>query len=238
MGEHPLLDVTGLSAGYGSVAVVHDVSLSVAPGEIIALLGPNGAGKTTTIMALAGILPPQSGDLKFLGTALRGPIHQRSRRGIAVIPEERSIFRQLTTATNLKLGRGPTDKALDLFPELRPHLGRKAGLLSGGQQQMLTLARALASEPKLLIIDELSLGLAPLLVRRLLDAIVAASERGIGILLVEQHARMALAIADRGYVMRRGRVDIEGDGCDLLRRFEEIERSYMHDRGSLSSDQG
>ncbi|HKE75873.1 MAG TPA: ATP-binding cassette domain-containing protein [Acidimicrobiales bacterium] len=238
MQDDTLLDVRDLSTGYGPVAVVHDLNLRVGRGEIVALLGPNGAGKTTTILTLGGTIPPHAGEVRYKGAQLKGPLHKRTRRGIAVITEERSIFKQLTTATNLKLGRGPTEKALELFPELRPLLGRKAGLLSGGEQQILTLARALASDPDLLIVDELSLGLAPLVVKRLLEAVTVAAGRGVGVLLVEQHARKALGIADRAYVMRRGRVDIEGEASDLLARFDEIERSYLRARPSDGQEPG
>jgi branched-chain amino acid transport system ATP-binding protein len=223
----PLLEVDRLSVGYGDLPVVVDLDLHVDAGEVVALLGANGAGKSTTILALAGALP-STGDITFDGSPLRGPVHRRARRGIAVIPEGRSIFMGLTTERNLLLGRGPTDAALEMFPELRPLLSRKAGMLSGGEQQILGLARALASQPRLLVVDELSLGLAPMVVQRLLKALRAAAERGTGVLLVEQHARQALAIADRGYVMSRGHCDLTGSGPELLARLGDIERTYLH----------
>jgi branched-chain amino acid transport system ATP-binding protein len=224
----PTLAVEGLTVGYGGVPVVRGIDLYVEAGEIVALLGPNGAGKSTTILAIGGVLPLTSGSVTLDGAPLQGPLHRRARRGISLVPETRSVFMGLSAAVNLKLGAGPSARALELFPELEPLLGRRAGLLSGGEQQILTLARALAAEPKVLVVDELSLGLAPLVVRRLLDALVSAAGRGIGVLLVEQHARQALAIAHRGYVLRRGEVALQGEGRELLARIDEVEESYLH----------
>jgi branched-chain amino acid transport system ATP-binding protein len=223
------LDVRGLTAGYGDVPVLHGIDLRVEPGELVALLGPNGAGKTTTMLALSGVLP-STGEVRFEGTPFTGPLHRRARRGLGFITEERAVFRQLSTRTNLSLGAGGIDGALALFPELEALLDRQAGLLSGGEQQMVVLARALAAGPRLLLVDELSLGLAPLIVKRLLAALREAAGRGLGVLLVEQHAGQALAVADRGYVLRRGTVELEGSGVDLLTRLDEIERSYLGSR--------
>jgi branched-chain amino acid transport system ATP-binding protein len=225
------LQLAGLTVGWGAVPVVHDLDIQVDAGEVVALLGPNGAGKSTTIMAIAGALTPTSGTIRLGGASLTGPPHRRARRGLSIVPEGRSVFMGLSTSTNLSLGRGSTERALELFPELVPLLDRRAGLLSGGEQQILTLARALASRPKVLVVDELSLGLAPMVVRRLLDAVRTAADRdGVGVLLVEQHARQALALADRGYVLRRGRVELEGAASDLLHRINEIEATYLHQR--------
>jgi len=222
-----LLDVRRMSVGYGDLPVVVDLDLEIAGGEVVALLGANGAGKSTTILAIAGALPSK-GEIIFDGAPLRGPVHRRARRGVAFIPEGRSVFMGLTTEKNLQLGPGRMDVALELFPELQPLLSRKAGMLSGGEQQILGLARALAAQPRLLVVDELSLGLAPMVVQRLLSALRAAAQQGAGILLVEQHARQALAIADRGYVMSRGRCDLSGTGAELLARIGDIERTYLH----------
>jgi branched-chain amino acid transport system ATP-binding protein len=223
-----LLDVRGLTVGYGDLPVVSGLDLRVEPGEVVALLGANGAGKSTTILALAGALPSK-GEVLFDGVPLKGPLHRRARRGIGFIPEGRSVFMGLSAEKNLRLGAGPFDAALELFPELRSLLGRRAGMLSGGEQQILGLARALAAEPKLLLVDELSLGLAPKIVARLLEAVrVAAADRGAGVLLVEQHARQALRVADRGYVMSRGRIELSGAGSELLGRIEAIESTYLH----------
>jgi branched-chain amino acid transport system ATP-binding protein len=222
-----LLELSGLRAGYGEQEVVHDLSLTVDAGEIVVLLGANGAGKTTTMLTIAGVLPAMGGVLTFDGAPLAGPIHRRARRGIGFLSEERSVFMGLTALANLQLGRGPIDAAISLFPQLESLLDRKAGDLSGGEQQMLTLARALAGEPKLLLIDELSLGLAPIIVERLLEAIKAAAARGVGVLMVEQHAHKALGVADHAYVLRRGEVSLSGTAADLRSRFDQVERSYL-----------
>jgi branched-chain amino acid transport system ATP-binding protein len=227
-----MLDVHELSAGYGDVPVVHGIDLRVGAGEVVALLGPNGAGKTTTLLALGGVLP-STGGVRFDDKALAGPLHRRARRGLGLITEERAVFRQLSTRTNLALGAGGVDGALAVFPELERLLDRKAGLLSGGEQQMVVLARALAARPRLLLVDELSLGLAPLMVTRLLAAVRAAAADGMGVLLVEQHARQALEIAARAYVLLRGAIELEGTGAELLERLPEIERTYL---GGLDVD--
>jgi branched-chain amino acid transport system ATP-binding protein len=222
-----LLDVHSLSIGYGDLPVVVDVDLRVDEGEVVALLGANGAGKSTTMLALAGALA-SDGTILFEGEPLVGPVHRRARRGIGFIPERRAVFMGLSTKRNLQLGRGSVAAALELFPELEPLLERKAGLLSGGEQQILGLARALAGRPRLLLVDELSLGLAPKIVQRLLRALRAAADDGAGVLLVEQHARQALGIADRGYVMARGRCELSGTGTELTERMHDIERTYLH----------
>ncbi|MET0726741.1 MAG: ABC transporter ATP-binding protein [Acidimicrobiales bacterium] len=221
-----MLDVRELTAGYGDVPVLRSIDLHVGAGELVALLGPNGAGKTTTMLALGGVLP-STGDVRFEDRPLTGPLHRRARRGLGLITEERAVFRQLSTRTNLALGAGGVDGALALFPELERLLGRKAGLLSGGEQQILVLARALAARPRLLLVDELSLGLAPLIVRRLLNALRQAASEGTGVLLVEQHARQALEFADRAYVLLRGAIELEGTGAELRSRLGDIERTYL-----------
>jgi branched-chain amino acid transport system ATP-binding protein len=222
-----LLEVSDVSTGYGEVPVVHGLSLSVAEGEIVSLLGANGAGKTTTMRSISGVLPLWTGQVRFDGAPLSGPLHRRARRGVAVITEERGVFAGLSVATNLALGRGTVDRALEIFPELKRLVDRRAGLLSGGEQQMLTLARALAGDARLLLVDELSLGLAPIIVDRLLDALRSAASNGMGILLIEQYARRALAISDRAYVIRRGRIGLEGDASELGSNFDSIERAYL-----------
>ena len=216
-----VLETSGLTAGYGDLAAVRDVSISVRRGEIVALFGANGAGKTTTLMATVGALGRMAGEVRWRGELTHGPVHRLARQGLAFVPEERSVISGLSTLDNLRIGRGPVEKALAWFPELEPLLGRNAGLLSGGQQQMLTLARALAAEPEVLVIDELSLGLAPLVVDRLLAVLRdAADDRGLGVLLVEQQAQRAMTIADRWYLLANGRVVAEGDrraGVEALR---------------------
>jgi branched-chain amino acid transport system ATP-binding protein len=216
-----------LTAGYGSTAVLHDLNLEVAPGEVVALLGPNGAGKTTTISALSGAIAPQRGAVLTHGTATRAPLHRRSRGGLGLVTEKRSVLMTLTVEQNLKIARADKTHVLELFPELAEHLGRKVGLLSGGQQQMLALGQALGRHPNALLADELSLGLAPLVVDRLLLAVRAAADQGLGVLLVEQHIHKALQVADRVYVLRRGRVRLAGTVDDLRGRIDEIQSSYL-----------
>jgi branched-chain amino acid transport system ATP-binding protein len=235
--EGPLLECRGLAAGYGALAVVRDVDLHVEPGEVVALIGPNGAGKTTTLLTLAGELPAISGDVVFRGVVTKAPLFRRARQGMGFVTEERSVFMALTAEENLRVAGVSRADAVDLFPELEPLMGRTAGLLSGGEQQMLTLARAVARDPKLLLVDELSLGLAPLVVRSLLQtARRVASERSTGILLVEQHVRQALNIADRVYVMQRGRIVISGTAHEVRGRIDEIEATYLSGPRDESTD--
>jgi ABC-type branched-subunit amino acid transport system ATPase component/branched-subunit amino acid ABC-type transport system permease component len=227
-GTDVVLQVEGLSAGYGDLAAVRDLDLVVRAGEVVALLGPNGAGKSTTLLTLAGELPTLAGRMTYLGRSGNDPLHRRVRQGLGFVPEERSVFHSLTVAANLRLGPGPSDVALSLFPELRPLLGRRAGLCSGGEQQMLSLARALAARPRLLLVDELSLGLSPRVVHRLLDALrAAADDRGMGVLLVEQHVGRALEVADRACVLNRGRLVLDNSSEELLEDPGALERAYI-----------
>jgi len=224
----PLVEARSLSAGHGAMAVVHDLDLSVRAGEVAVLVGPNGAGKSTTLMTLVGALKPLGGEVRVDGVRTTDPLHRRARAGLAFVPEQRSVVMELTTADNLRLARVESAAAVELFPELARLMGRKAGLLSGGEQQMLILARALARNPKVLIADELSLGLAPLVVQRLLDAVRrAAAERGVGVLLVEQHVHLALRIADRVHVMRRGRLTFTGTPADLQAHPTALDDAYF-----------
>jgi branched-chain amino acid transport system ATP-binding protein len=223
-----VLEARGLTAGYGRQAVIHGMDLHVGRGEVVALLGANGAGKTTTLLTLAGELPAMSGDVLLDGAVNTKPLHQRARSGLSFVTEERSVFRGLSTADNLKVADVAPERALAMFPELEPRMDIRGGLLSGGEQQMLTLARALGRDPRLLLADELSLGLAPLIVRRLFEALrKAAAELGVGVLLVEQHIRSALRYADRIYVMRRGRIELSGSAEEMRKRASEIEHSYL-----------
>ncbi len=230
----PLLEARGLSAGYGALAAVRDLDLQVNAGEVIAVLGANGAGKTTTLLALAGEIQPLAGEVRWLGKRSTSPLFRRAREGLALVTEEKSVFMRLTARENLMLGRGEVDEAVQLFPELKEHLDRVAGLLSGGQLQMLTLARALAGKPKALLVDELSLGLAPLMVQRLLVAVKSAADNGVGVVLVEQHVRQALKVADTVYVLQRGRVAFHGDATGATAQIDQIEKAYME--GATTDD--
>lgn len=223
-----VLTAEKLNAGYSRRPVVRDLNLAVGEGEVCALLGANGAGKSTTLLALAGELPPLSGEVGFLGKVTRAPLYRRARSGLAYVPEEHSIFSRLTVADNLRVGKADSVYALSLFPELERLMSRRAGLLSGGERQMLTLARALGRRPKVLLIDEMSLGLAPLIVLRLLSVVHKASkEDGVAVLLVEQHVRQAMSIADHALVLRRGEVVMSGTALELGSRLSEIETAYL-----------
>jgi branched-chain amino acid transport system ATP-binding protein len=229
------LEIEQLTAGYGAAPVVRGVDMTVEQGEVVALLGANGAGKTTTLLAAAGVLAHTSGDVRLLGTSIAGRRpHRIARDGLILVPEDRGVFHGLSVRENLRLGAVKDLTAvLDLFPALPPLLDRRCGVLSGGEQQMLALAKALACRPRVLLIDELSLGLAPVIVQRLLPVIrQLARERGIAVLLVEQHTPMALSVADRVYVMRRGRIALEAEAAELITNRERLEASYLGKRSA------
>jgi branched-chain amino acid transport system ATP-binding protein len=224
-----LLEVEHLAVGYGDALAVFDATLHVDAGEIVALLGPNGAGKTTTLMTISGFLRPTRGCIRLDGrdTGKRSP-HEIAGGGVGFVPDDRALIPGLTVAENLAIVRHRVVEPFDLFPELARLAGRRAGLLSGGEQQMLGLARVLASRPRLLLIDELSLGLSPLIVNRLMEAIRAAADQfGSGVLLVEQHVEKALDVSDRTYVMLHGRIVLEGASAQLRVRRDLLEASYM-----------
>ncbi len=242
------LAVRDLSAGYRGVPVVRELNLEVRPGEVVALLGPNGAGKTTTLETIAGLNQPISGTIELSGQNVGGtPAHLLAGRGLALVPEGRALFPGLTVREHLRLagGRGAPggrcgrggqsrraatreDELLEMLPELRKCLGRKAGLLSGGEQQMLAVGRALVTRPRLLLVDEMSLGLAPVIVDRLIPVLRrAADELGSSVLFVEQHVALALEVADRAYVLTHGRIGLEGPAAELRERRELLAASYL-----------
>jgi branched-chain amino acid transport system ATP-binding protein len=222
----PLLELRAVTAGYGPAAVLHDIDLEVRTGEIVALLGGNGAGKTTTLRAISGAIDVRSGEIRFEGKvrARHDPV-SAVRSGIAHCPQGRRIFPNLTVRENVELGsailRSKSDRAavvaemLDLFPRLRERADQQGGTLSGGEQQMLAISRSLASRPRILMLDEPSLGLAPLVVSRVADLVKELRDRGMTILLVEQNAALALTLADRAYVLESGVVALHGDANEL-----------------------
>jgi branched-chain amino acid transport system ATP-binding protein len=229
-----VLELADLTSGYAGVPAVRGISLTVEAGEVVALLGPNGAGKTTTLLTAAGVLRAIEGDVVFRGHSLRDlRPHQIARLGLALVPEGRGLFRQLTVKENLRLVRSrerarSQDDVLGLFPLLEGLQARRVGLISGGEQQMLALAKALLSRPKVVMLDELSHGLAPSLVEGLFPAVRRlARERGMGVLLVEQHVELALSFSDRAYVLSRGRVTLEGPSEELGNRRKLLEASYL-----------
>lgn len=234
----PLLQTRSLKCGYLNRAVVQGVNLKVHQGEVVCLLGPNGAGKTTTLLTIAGELTPVDGIVMFGNTPTFTPMYQRIRRGgIGLVTEERLVFTKLSARDNLRVGGGSVEAALELFPELEPRLGVRGGMLSGGEQQMLALARALSRQPSILLADELSLGLAPIIVDRLLGAVrKVADTTGTGALIVEQHARKALAVSDRMYLMARGQILLELPAAEALSRLDEIEETYLTGTSETEED--
>jgi branched-chain amino acid transport system ATP-binding protein len=231
-----MLEVDGLTSGYGRIEVLHGVSLTVESGEIVALVGSNGAGKTTLLRAISGVQPVSAGTIRLAGESIgRMLAHRRVRQGMAHVPEGRQVFAPLSVEDNLRLGayvRRDEAIAADLdgvyatFPALAEKRRIAAGALSGGQQQMLAIGRALMGRPSLLLLDEPSMGLAPILVEQIFAIIGDFKRRGLTVLLVEQNAHAALAIADRGYVIEGGRITVSGSGRDL-REDERVRAAYL-----------
>jgi branched-chain amino acid transport system ATP-binding protein len=232
-----VLTLEGLTVTRGGRPVVRDVSLRVDPGEVTALLGPNGAGKSSLVLAVSGVLRPESGSVRLNGSDLSHKRPEKIRAaGVAVVPEGRRLLSELTVEDNLRvatysLPRGEADAgvkyALEMFPELKPRLNTRSRSLSGGEQQMLVLAQALVSKPKFLLIDELSLGLAPVVVKRLIPTIEKLAQEGIGVLLIEQFATIALGMANEAYVMGHGRIEFSGTASELRAKPELLQSAYL-----------
>lgn len=221
-----LLDVRGLAVAYGGIQAVRGIDFSVAAGEMVCLIGANGAGKTSTLKALSGLIAPSAGTVQFDGASIAGePAHRVARRGLTLVPEGRGVFPRMSVAENLAMGAySRTDSAavahdLDevyrLLPRLAERRGQMAGLLSGGEQQMLALGRAMLARPRLLLLDEPSMGLAPLMVRAVFDIIHVIAQRGVAVLLIEQNAHLALKTCARGYVLESGTISVSGAASEL-----------------------
>jgi len=230
-----LLEVKNLKVSYGGIEAVKNISFSVPEGEVVTLVGSNGAGKSSTLRAIAGLEKPVGGEIKFNGKNITGlSTDNIVSRGITLVPEGRRVFSNLSVVENLKIGAymrsGSIEEDLNwvykLFPRLKERTWQMAGTLSGGEQQMLAIGRALMSKPKLIMMDEPSLGLAPIIVQGVFDIIKNISKIGVTILLVEQNANMALKVADKGYVMETGKITIEGNGRDLLEN-DEVKAAYL-----------
>jgi branched-chain amino acid transport system ATP-binding protein len=232
-----LLQAEHLSASYGAVRAVQDVSIALQPGEAVTIVGANGAGKSTTLKSISGLVRPQGGAIRFEGQDLIGrPAYRIAELGIAHVPEGRRVFPDLTVRENLNLGAyskrakgertASMERVFDLFPRLRERAAQRAGTLSGGEQQMLAIGRGLMLRPKLIMLDEPSLGLAPIMVEAAYEGIEAIHQQGVAILLVEQNLQLALSFADRGYVLENGRVVLEGPARELLEN-PTIKASYL-----------
>jgi len=232
-----LLKIEGIHAQYGKIRVLHDISLTIGAGEIVGLLGANGAGKTTLLKAISNLVRPTAGTIDFMGRSIRGLSAERIvRAGISHVPEGRNIFSRATVLTNMEMGaftrtdkdeiRRDIEKYFDLFPILGERSNQQAGTLSGGEQQMLAIARGLMSRPRLLLLDEPSMGLAPFLVNEIFKIITALHRKGISILLVEQNVKKALKVTQRAYVMELGRIPYHGTSAELLVS-DQIRKSYL-----------
>ena len=233
----PLLMVDDIYCGYDGVPVIHGISLEVYPGELVAIVGTNGAGKTSIMKTIAGLITPEKGSVSFKGEVITGlPAHQTVRRGISYVPEGRRLFPKLSVRENLELGAYITrdrkeidarlDQVFELFPILKSRADQVAETMSGGEQQMLAIARGIMSKPGLLMLDEMSLGLMPSLVEKMMETIQVVHEAGITVLLVEQMVQDALEVAHRGYVVQTGRVVLSGTSDELLQS-DDVRKAYM-----------
>ena len=231
-----MLSVRDLHVSYGAIKAVRGISFDIKQGEIVTLIGANGAGKSTTLNTVAGLIRPDSGSIEFKGQSIVGvKSHKVVERGMALCPEGRRVFSQMSVSENLDMGgytrsdaenRVTLQRVYERFPRLKERMGQMAGTLSGGEQQMLAMARALMSKPKLLMLDEPSMGLAPILVEQIFDIIKELNAAGTTILLVEQNANMALSIADRAYVLEIGTIKKTGTGADLLQD-DDVRKAYL-----------
>ena len=222
-----MLKVKGLQVNYGGIQAVKGVDLEVGQGELVTLIGANGAGKTTTMKAITGLKPYSGGDIEYMGQSIKGvPTHELLKRGLAMVPEGRGIFARMSILENMQMGaylrndsdgiQKDTERMFGFFPRLKERASQYAGTLSGGEQQMLAMARALLSRPKLLLLDEPSMGLSPIMVEKIFEVVREISKEGLTVLLVEQNARLALQAANRGYVMDSGTVTMSGDAKTML----------------------
>ena len=225
--DAPLLELKRLQVAYGGIQAVKGIDLFVAQGELVCLIGANGAGKTTTLKGITGLQPIKSGSIRYAGENITGkPAFQLVRKGLSMVPEGRGVFGALTIEENLAMGaytrsdhgaiREDVERVFALFPRLKERRRQTAGTLSGGEQQMLAMGRALLSRPKLLLLDEPSMGLAPLMVQKVFETVIAIAKEGVTILLIEQNAKLALEVSDRGYVMESGEITLSGDAKQLL----------------------
>lgn len=240
-GPAPLLDVRDLHVSYGGIKAVRGLSLNVGEGELVCLIGTNGAGKSTTLRAICGLVPAASGQVLYAGRSISGERpFELVRRQLVMVPEGRGIFGQLTIEENLTVGayarndkvqvRRDVERVFGLFPRLAERRGQVAGTLSGGEQQMLAMGRAMLSKPRLLLLDEPSMGLAPLMIQKVFEVVKAIAAEGVTILLIEQNARLALEVSQRGYVMESGRLTLEGPSGELLHN-PKVRAAYLGETG-------